>query len=95
MTIKERAMSYESKRDAAWQDAAYFATRRLLRKTEGAWMAEEILPNVIAKIGEPNDRRSFGAVVRRLRLDGHVQPAGVGRARTSHSSLKTRWERVA
>lgn len=85
-----------SKRDSAWQDAAFFAARKVLRRHKGCvLLAEDILRPVIDTVGEPADRRSFGGVIRRLRADGHIKPSGVGRARSSHGSLKPRWRAVA
>lgn len=79
-----------------WQNAAYHATRKLLRKQGGKrLMAEQLLAPVIEAVGEPTDRRSYGAVIRRLHADGHIRRAGIGNARTSHRSPKPLWMTVA
>lgn len=79
-----------------WQNAAYHATRKLLRKQIGKrLMAEQLLPPVIEAVGEPADRRSYGAVIRRLHAYGHIRRAGIGNARTSHRSPKPLWMAVA
>lgn len=79
-----------------WKDQAYFAARRILRnRRHWQGMAEELLALVVHIAGEPKDRRSFGSVIRRLQSEGHLRRAGVGRARTSHRSIKTRWARAA
>ena len=42
-----------------WQNAAYHATRKLLRKQSGRkLLAEQLLAPVIEAVGEPRDRRS-------------------------------------
>ena len=78
-----------------WKDDAYFAARRTLRNRK-CWtgMAEDLLAIVVAKTGEPKDRRSFGHVIKRLHAEGYLQRSGVGRAKTSHRSIKTRWEKA-
>ena len=79
-----------------WQNAAYHATRKLLRKQIGRrLLAEQLLAPVIEAVGEPRDRRSYGAVIRRLHADGHIRRAGTGLARTSHRSPKPCWVAVA
>lgn len=76
-----------------WQNAAYHATRKIIRNRR-CWtgMAEELLVLVVDKIGQPDDARRFGAVVKRLHTEGHLKRAGIGRARTSHRALKPRWK---
>ena len=89
-------MSYESVRDTEWQSAAYNVVRRLLRNRKGQHLlAEELLPLVVCKIGEPADRRSFGHVIKRLHADGVMTRAGFGRARSSNNSAKPRWKVTA
>lgn len=82
--------------DYGWADSAYFAARVALRnRKRWSGMAEDLLAIVTAKIGAPRDGRSFGPVVLRLKNDGHIRSAGIGSAKTSNRSLKTRWEKAA
>ena len=82
--------------DAEWQDAAYTAARRIIRnRRHWCGMAEELLVLVVDKIGQPDDARRFGAVVKRLHTEGYLKRAGIGRARTSHRALKPRWKVAA
>lgn len=79
-----------------WQDAAYTAARRIIRnRRHWCGMAEELLVLVVDKIGQPDDARRFGAVVKRLHTEGHLKRAGIGNARTSHRSPKPCWVAVA
>lgn len=81
---------------AEWKDTAYFIARQMLRnrrRWEGC--AEDLLALVIDRAGEPKDRRSFGSVIQRLQAEGYIVRSGIGRARTSHRALKTKWAKVA
>ena len=79
-----------------WKEHAYQAARIILRNRR-TWTgcAETLLVLVIDRAGEPKDRRSFGGVIQRLQADGYIRRVGVGRAKTSHRSLKTTWARAA
>ncbi len=75
-----------------WQSAAYNASRRALKYLKGQpFVSETLLAAVLNYVPEPHDRRSFGSVIRRLKSDGIIVPAGVGRAKTSHGAIKPKW----
>lgn len=86
----------EGRMSEEWKEHAYQAARIILRNRR-TWTgcAETLLALVIERAGEPKDRRSFGGVIQRLQADGYIRRVGVGRAKTSHRSLKTTWARAA
>lgn len=81
-----------AQRDRVWCALAIPATALVARCYGQSFTAELILPEVIADIGEPTDRRSFGAVIRSLARDGVIQKIGYAPAVTSHRSPKPLWE---
>lgn len=78
--------------DTAWKEHATAYARTLIRRRKVPFLAEQLLPTIVQRIGEPHDRRSFGPVVRSLARDGHIRFAGYAPARTSHRSPKPLWE---
>lgn len=80
----------------AWQAAAYYSAKRIIaRKYRAkAFLAEELLREVIKDIGETYDLRSFGGVIRSLSADGFIQRNGYAAAKSSNGSGKPVWEKV-
>lgn len=77
-----------------WKEDAFFCAAAIIRKTEGPFLAEHILPQVVAKIGPPEEPRNFGPVMRWLVTEGYIKHAGFAKAKTSNGSPKYRWERT-
>ncbi len=82
----------KAQRDRDWCALAIPATALVARCYGQSFTAEAILSEVIADIGEPTDRRSFGAVIRSLARDGVIRRIGYAPAVTSHRSPKPLWE---
>ena len=80
----------------AWQAAAFYSAKRIIaRKYRAkAFLAEELLREVIKDIGETYDLRSFGGVIRSLSADGFIQRNGYAAAKSSNGSWKPVWSKV-
>lgn len=80
----------------AWQAAAYYSARRIIaRKYRAkAFLAEELLVDVVKDIGETIDFRAFGGTIRSLSNDGFIRRNGFAAAKTSRGSIKPVWIKV-
>lgn len=80
----------------AWQAASYYSAKRIIARKyrSKAFLAEELLREVIKDIGETYDLRSFGGVIRSLSNDGFIQRIGYAAAKTSNGSGKPAWIKV-
>ena len=80
----------------AWQAAAYYSAKRVIaRKYRAkAFLAEELLKDVVKDIGETSDFRVWGNVVRELSKDRFIQANGYAAAKSSHYSPKRVWVKV-
>lgn len=75
-----------------WIKAAVPVARRWLRARKGApFLAEDLLPIVREKAGDPPDARNTGPLMAHLKGMGLISPIAYRRAKTSHGSLKRRW----
>jgi len=84
-----------SMKDEHWKIEAYHAARKALKRHVVPFVAEKLRADVEAVIGPAHDGRSFGAVIQRLKAERVIKRAGIGRAKSSHFSLKPRWARCA
>lgn len=80
----------------AWQAAAFYSAKRIVaRKYRAkAFLAEELLREVIKDIGETADFRAWGHVIRSLASDGFINHCGYASAKSSHYSPKKLWIKV-
>lgn len=80
----------------SWQAASYYSAKRIIaRKYRAkAFLAEELLKDVIKDIGETYDLRSFGGTIRSLSADGFIRSNGYAAAKTSNGSGKKVWAKV-
>ena len=80
----------------AWQAASYYSAKRIIsRKYRAkAFLAEELLREVIKDIGETADFRAWGHVIRSLASDGFIRHEGYAAAKSSHYSPKKVWMKV-
>lgn len=80
----------------AWQAASYYSAKRIIaRKYRAkAFLAEELLKDVIKDIGETYDLRSFGGTIRSLSADGFIRRNGYAAAKSSNGSIKPVWIKV-
>lgn len=79
----------------AWQAAAFYSAKRIISRKyrTKAFLAEELLREVIKDIGETVDFRAFGGVVRSLSADGFIHSTGYAPAKSSNGSGKKVWEK--
>lgn len=82
--------------NAAWASVAYSAAKKIVATKYRAksFLAEELLKDITAKVGEPWDRRTMGGVIRALSSDGCIRRNGFAAAKTSHGSIKPVWIKV-
>lgn len=79
-----------------WAQTAQHHARVILRRKafKGPFLAEQLLPAIVERIGPAPEPRNMGAVMRALEAAGRVRKIGAARARTSHFGVKRLW-RVA
>lgn len=80
----------------AWQASAYYSAKRIIaRKYRAkAFLAEELLREVVKDIGETMDFRTFGGTIRSLSSDGFIRRNGFAAAKSSNGSAKPVWIKV-
>lgn len=80
----------------AWQALAFYSAKRIIaRKYRAkAFLAEELLRDVVKDIGETYDLRTFGGTIRSLSADGCIRRNGYAAAKTSNGSAKPVWVKV-
>ena len=80
----------------SWSAAAYYSAKRIIsRKYRAkAFLAEELLRDVVKDIGETYDYRCFGSVIRSLRGDGLIYNYDIAPAKSSNGSLKNLWRKT-
>lgn len=78
----------------AWQALAFYSAKRIIaRKYRAkAFLAEELLREVIKDIGETYDYRTWGNVIKALASDSLINHTGFAPAKTSHGSVKKLWQ---
>lgn len=79
----------------AWQSAAFFTAKRLIanKYRYKSFLAEHLLADVVARVGDVYDRRAWGTVIRTLSSDGLIYSVGYAPAKSSHGSGKKLWNK--
>ncbi|CAL1778204.1 hypothetical protein BRC2024_HCTLARHO_CDS_0014 [Acinetobacter phage vB_AbaS_Silvergun] len=80
----------------AWQNAAFFTAKRIIanKYRSRAFLAEELLADVVQAIDDVFDRRAWGGVIRTLSSDGYIRRNGYAAAKSSNGSGKPVWIKV-
>lgn len=80
----------------AWQASAYYSAKRIISRKyrTKAFLAEELLRDVVKDIGETYDYRCWGAVIRSLFSDKRIERAGFSAAKSSNYSHKYLWRKT-
>lgn len=76
-----------------WAQTAQRHARVILRRKafRKPFLAEQLLPAIVERIGPAPEPRNMGAVMRALEEIGAVHKVSYSRARTSHFSYKCLW----
>lgn len=77
-----------------WTSAAIPVARKIVRRMRKSFMAEEIMPEVVKRVGQPKEPRNFGAVIQALSREGEIRMVGYAFARTSNNSPKILWAKA-
>lgn len=80
----------------SWSAAAYYSAKRIIARKyrSKAFLAEELLRDVVKDIGETYDLRTFGGTIRSLSADGCIRRNGYAAAKSSNGSIKPVWVKV-
>lgn len=80
----------------SWSAASYYSAKRIIARKyrNKAFLAEELLRDVVKDIGETYDLRTFGGTIRSLSADGCISRNGYAAAKSSNGSIKPVWIKV-
>lgn len=80
-----------------WMSAALFSAKKIVKRWKRSYStftAEQLLREVEKDIGDAHERRWFGATILTLKADRVIARCGYSPAKSSHGSMKPRYQPV-